>query len=91
MISTFGKHGLQLERELVVGTAWREFIEEREGVTSRDLLRLARLRRRREEIIGEYGSAAFATAEASLQWSVHQFLGNLVPTVLVLSRQVPLA
>lgn len=84
--ATLTRHGLAVVEEVTVGTGWREFLEERDRVTSRDLLRLARLRRRRDEIVTEYGTEAFATAEASLQWSVQQFLGNLVPTILVLRR-----
>jgi SAM-dependent methyltransferase len=84
--ATLTRHGLEIVEEVTVGTGWREFLEERDQVTSRDLLRLARLRRRRDEIVTEYGSEAFATAEASLQWSVQQFLGNLVPTIMVVRK-----
>jgi SAM-dependent methyltransferase len=76
--------GLQVCARHVVGTQWREHLEEREGSVSRDLLRLARLRRTADRIIDQYGPNAYATAAASLQWSVHQFLGRFVPVIYVL-------
>ena len=68
----------------VIGTEWREYLEEREQVVSRELLRLARLRRRRDHVIDRYGHDAYRTAEASLQWGVRQFLGRFVPVIYVL-------
>jgi SAM-dependent methyltransferase len=40
--------GLGIERKDVIGTEWREFLEERGGTVSRSLLRLSRLRRQRD-------------------------------------------
>lgn len=62
----------------------REYLEERDQVVSRELLRLARLRRRRDRVIHRYGHDAYRTAEASLQWGVHQFLDRFVPVTYVL-------
>jgi len=84
--ASFATHGFTTVLEWTVGTEWREHLEERDGVVSRDLLRLARLRRRREAVVKEYGRAAFQTAEASLQWSVYQFLGRFVPMIYVLQK-----
>ncbi|WP_285686164.1 class I SAM-dependent methyltransferase [Actinoplanes sp. NBRC 103695] len=82
--AAFARHDLRIVRRDVVGTRWREFIEEHEQWVSRDLLRLARLRRTRDRVIERHGADAFRTAQASLQWGVNQLLGRFVPMIYVL-------
>jgi SAM-dependent methyltransferase len=77
---------LVVERKDVIGTEWREFEEERERPVSRNLLRLARLRRRRDEITEQYGRELYNLAEASLHWLAYQLLGKLRPTLYVLTN-----
>lgn len=85
--AAFQRAGLAIERKDVIGTEWREHEEERGESVSRDLLRLARLRRRREEIVEQYGQEVYDMAQASLQWTTYQFLGKLQPTMYVLTRR----
>jgi len=73
----------------VIGTEWREYLEEHDQVVSRSLLRLARLRRTRNLVVERYGHAAYRTSEASLQWEVHQFLGRFVPVIYILEATPP--
>lgn len=80
----FAVAGFTITIKQVIGTEWREYLEERDHVVSRELLRLARLRRSRDRVVDHYGHDAFRTAEASLQWGVHQFLGRFVPVIYVL-------
>jgi len=84
--SAFRRAGLRVAVKDVIGTEWREHAEERTKPVSRDLLRLARLRRRRDEIVAQAGEEIYRHAESNLHWSVYQFLGKLVPVVYVLSR-----
>ena len=85
--AAFGKAGLAIERKDVIGTEWREYEEERdEKPVSYDLLRLARLRRQRDEIVKRYGQELFELAQASLHWGPYQFLGKLLPVTYVLKR-----
>jgi SAM-dependent methyltransferase len=86
MEAAFRGAGLVIDRKDVIGTEWREHEEERAQLVSRDLLRLARLRRRREEIVKEFGHELYDRAQASLQWMAYQFLGKLRPTVYLLKR-----
>lgn len=86
MEAAFGAAGLLIDRKDVIGTEWREYEEERARPASRDLLRLARLRRRRREIIDEYGQDLYDLAQASLSWVPYQFLGKLQPTMYILKR-----
>lgn len=79
----FAVAGFTIMVKQVIGTEWREYQEERNQVVSGELLRLARLRRSRDRVIDRYGQDAFRTAEASLQWGVHQFLGRFVPVIYV--------
>lgn len=80
----FAVAGFTIKIKHVIGTEWREQLEEQDRVVSGELLRLARLRRSRDRVVDRYGRDAFRTAEASLQWGVHQFLGRFVPVVYVL-------
>jgi SAM-dependent methyltransferase len=75
----------EIERKDIIGTEWREYQEERSKPVSTDLLRLARLRRRRAEIVADYGQEVFDRAEGGLQWSVYQLLGKLQPTVYLVT------
>jgi SAM-dependent methyltransferase len=81
----FAAAGFVIMIKHLIGTEWREYLEEREHVVSGQLLRLARLRRSRRAVVDRYGPDAYRTAEASLQWGVHQFLGRFVPVIYVLS------
>ena len=78
--------GLTIARKDVVGTQWREHEEERTQPVSQALLQLARLRRRREEIVERYGGEEFEIAQASLHWLAYLLLGKLRPTVYVLEH-----
>jgi SAM-dependent methyltransferase len=82
--AAFTHAGLQVERKDVIGTEWREWEEERTQPASRDLLRLARLRRRRDEFVAEVGEELVAHAEANLHWLAFLLLGKLRPTLWVL-------
>lgn len=81
----FDRSGFAVESVDVIGTEWREYAEERMQPVSRALLRLARLRRQREDIVHEHGQDIYEHIEANLHWEVFQFLGKLEPVVYVLS------
>jgi SAM-dependent methyltransferase len=84
--AAFRRAGLAIAVKDVVGTEWREHAEERTRPVSRDLLRLARLRRQRDRIVEEAGEEIYGHIESNLHWLVFQFLGKLVPTVYVLRK-----
>jgi SAM-dependent methyltransferase len=84
--AAFDAGGLVVERKDVIGTEWREYEEERDRPISRDLLRLARLRRNRGQIVDEYGEELYELSEASLHWLAFQLLGKFRPTLYVLRR-----
>jgi SAM-dependent methyltransferase len=84
--AAFRRAGLAVDLHDVIGTDWREYAEQRTQPVSRDLMRLARLRRQRDRIIELAGEEIYGHIESNLQWSVYQFLGKLLPTVYVLSK-----
>lgn len=81
----FARSGLAVESVEVVGTEWREYAEERTHPVSRALLRLARLRRQRDDVVHEHGRDIYEHIEANLHWELFQFLGKLEPLVYVLA------
>lgn len=85
----FAQAGLEIDSVRSVGTEWREHSEERTQPVSKALLRLARLRRRSDEIIAEHGPAIFGHVEANLHWELFQFLGKLNPLIYTLRAGRP--
>jgi cyclopropane fatty-acyl-phospholipid synthase-like methyltransferase len=82
--SVLGRVGFRVERLEEIGTEFREYDEERTRPVSESLLRLARLRRRREEVIRRFGDEKYELWEASLQWLAYLLLGKLEPVAYVL-------
>lgn len=77
---------LRIEVRDTIGTEWREHDEERKQPIPRDLLRLARLRRQREQVVARFGHAQYDIHEASLHWLVHIMLGKPQPMMYVLGH-----
>jgi hypothetical protein len=80
----FADSGLAIESLRVISTDWREYVEERTHPVSRAHLRLARLRRQRDDIVADHGQDIYDHIEANLHWEVFQFLGELEPRVYLL-------
>lgn len=80
----FRRAGLVVERLEEIGTEFREYDEERTQPVSESLLRLARLRRRREEVIQRFGRDKYNVWEASLHWLAYLLIGKLEPAAYVL-------
>lgn len=80
----FQRAGFAIERKDIVGSEWREHVEENEGGVAESLLRLSRLRRQRDELVERYGRELIDHVESNLHWQPHLLLGKLVPTVYLL-------
>lgn len=80
----FGRAGFRVERLEEIGTEFREYDEERTQPVSESLLRLARLRRRRDEVIRRFGRDRYDVWEASLHWLAYLLLGKVEPVAYVL-------
>jgi ubiquinone/menaquinone biosynthesis C-methylase UbiE len=82
--AAFEQTGFHVECVDDIGTEFREYEEERSQPVSESLLRLARLRRRRAEVISRFGIEKYDLWEASLQWLAYLLVGKLEPVVYVL-------
>lgn len=85
----FVSAGFEIDAVRSVGTEWREHAEARTQPVSTALLRLARLRRRTDEIVADHGQAIFNHLEANLHWELFQFLGKLDPLSYTLRHPAP--
>lgn len=80
--------GLVARRVERIGSEWRErAIENGDVDTATDILRIARLDRRRPELVERFGARAVDVARNGLLWGVYQMLGKLEPTVYVWERR----
>jgi SAM-dependent methyltransferase len=82
--AAFGHAGFHVDHVDDIGTEFREYEEERSQPVSESLLRLARLRRRRADVISRFGNEKYDLWEASLQWLAYLLLGKLEPVAYVL-------
>jgi len=85
--SAFSSAGLRIARKEVIGTEWHEHAEESSHPVSKTLLRLSRLRRRRDEIVAGNGQDVYDHIEANLHWEVFIFIGKLEPVTYVLTKR----
>jgi cyclopropane fatty-acyl-phospholipid synthase-like methyltransferase len=79
--------GLRVAERDMIASEWRERWEE-DGTrtTSRQLLRIARMRRDRERLIAELGHDSYECELANCHWGVYQMLGKLCPMMYVLRK-----
>jgi SAM-dependent methyltransferase len=82
----FHRAGLVVVAKDDIGTEWREYAEERSKPASQALLRLARVRRQRDQIVEQAGEDIYGHIESNLHWLVYQFLGKLLPTIYALRK-----
>jgi len=76
--------GLRVAKRDTIASEWREYWEETGvGTTSRQLLRIARMRRDRERLIAELGLVVYESELANCHWGVYQMLGKLCPMMYV--------
>ncbi len=80
--------GFAIAEKDAVTSEWREFWEE-DGSrkTSAQLLRIARMRRNRAELIPLLGETHYNVEIADCLWGVYQMIGKLCPTVYVLEKR----
>jgi SAM-dependent methyltransferase len=84
--SAFTAAGFTIERSENLGSELIEFYEERDGRASRELMRLARMMRRREHWIAEWGQLRYSTTCALYHWIVYHLLGKLTSGYYLLQK-----
>ncbi len=81
----FSSAGFSIVEADVFSSEWREYGEETDSkITSKQLLRIARLKRHREHYIAKFGEKDYACELANCHWGVYQMLGKLSPTIYTL-------
>lgn len=79
--------GLVTRRVERLGPEWRErMLEDGDWDATRTLLAIARIDRRRSELVERFGAEAVDIARNGFVWTVFQILGKLCPTVYVWER-----
>ena len=81
-----GAAGFQITSRQDIGSELMEYYEERDRRASRELMRIARMRRNRERLVEEWGASKFETARALYHWTVYLLLGKLASTIYVLKK-----
>ena len=83
----FTASGFSLIEADVHSSEWREYGEETESRrTSMQLLRIARMRRNREQLLAQFGEKDYAIELADCHYGVYQMLGKLRAVVYTLSK-----
>lgn len=80
------KARLTIESTETVGSELTEFYEERDGRYSKELRRIARMIRKKDQFTRQLGRVRYHTALALYRWGVYQMLGRLSPRIYVLRR-----
>lgn len=85
--TAFESAGFSCLEKDVIGTEWRESYEETESkLTSKQLLRIARLKRNKDQFITQFGEKRYASELANCHWGVYQMLGKLCPIIYTLKK-----
>ena len=81
----FAAGGFSVIEADVISSEWREYAEETKSrTTSKQLLRIARLRRHRERYIAQFGEKDYACELSNCHYGVYQMLGKLSPIIYTL-------
>jgi sarcosine/dimethylglycine N-methyltransferase len=79
--------GFEIVARDAIDSEWRErWVEEGKRDLLDDLLRIARLRRLRAELVAQFGEARYEAAYGGNLWGIYQMLGKLRPTVYLLRK-----
>jgi ubiquinone/menaquinone biosynthesis C-methylase UbiE len=84
--AAFDAAGLRVTSSEYIGGELLEFYEERDGRSTRELMRLARMTRAREKFVAELGRETFDIAQALYRWTVYHLLGKIGANVYALKK-----
>lgn len=83
----FTSAGFSIQSADELHSEWREYGEESGNkTTSKQLLRIARLRRNKAKIIEQFGEVYYASELANCHWGIYQMLGKLSPIMYTLNK-----
>ncbi len=85
--ATAQQAGFVISTHDVVDSEWREnWAESGYRDPGKDLLAIARLRRREADLVARFGRAQYEASYGGTLWGVYQFLGKLRPQIYLLHR-----
>jgi len=84
--AAFRAAGFQMHSKEPLGSELMEWVEEHEGRASRELMRLARMLRKREYYQELLGASRYEVALANYHWALYILLGKLSPTLYILHK-----
>jgi hypothetical protein len=79
--SAFAAAGLTIREAEIIGGERLEYIEEKHGFYSRELLRLSRMRRKPERYLPHFGRRRYELALALYTLSIYLLIGKLIDIV----------
>jgi hypothetical protein len=82
----FKQSGLQIASMESLSSEPIEYLEEQHGWYSKELMRIARMRRDKERFMTLLGQAKYETVLALYYWDIYQLLGKLNQVVYVLKK-----
>jgi ubiquinone/menaquinone biosynthesis C-methylase UbiE len=84
--SAFQKAGLTIQDTQIIGGELIEHMDERDGRHGKELLRIARMVRSREQFVAELGQAQYEVALALYRWGIYLLLGKLSMSIYTLRK-----
>jgi len=84
--AAFQVAGFQMHSKEPLGSELMEWVEEHEGRVSRELMRLARMQRKRDYYQELLGASRYEVALANYYWALYILLGKLSPTLYILRK-----
>ena len=83
---TFQKSGLTIQDVEVMGGELIEHMDERDGRHGKELLRIARMVRSRDQFVAQLGEAQYEIALALYRWGIYLLLGKLSMSIYTLRK-----
>jgi SAM-dependent methyltransferase len=78
--------GLNVLETFEIDSEWGEYDQERTGKPGRNLLRVARLRRRADEYVARYGQRNYDIMLGDCLWHLYAMIGKLTRRAIVLAK-----
>jgi SAM-dependent methyltransferase len=78
--------GLTIARVEEIGGELIEFYQERDGRASRELMRIARMRRMREQLVAQWGPERYEAVSALYHWMIYLLIGKLTAAYYLLEK-----
>ena len=82
----FNAASLQIRSSEPIGSEWLEYSEEQQARSSKELLRIARMRRLKERLVAEFGQEAYDVILAVSLWHIYLLIGKLSSMIYTLKK-----